>query len=199
MKKFPDQDEFYKTIIHQDDKVFPGKVAEIPLHKYYNYYRDKRNIAAKFEPTKIAEIGVRYGYSAWAFTMGSDELKIYHGYDNGSYIGNQQEYMKQLLSPFDLDEIKFFFVNTQRISSMYDIYDFIHVDGDHSYKGAMHDMEICWPATTKVMLIDDYDFIKSVKLAVDDFIKAHINEIETVQYFKTFRGDMAIIKKEGVQ
>lgn len=38
-------------------------------------------------------------------------------------------------------------------------YDFIYIDGDHSYEGSKSDLELCWPMLKRggVMFLDDYN------------------------------------------
>lgn len=48
-------------------------------------------------------------------------------------------------------------------------YDLIHVDGDHSYDGALSDMLWAWERRPKTMLVDDYDYKPEVKRAVTAF------------------------------
>lgn len=164
---------------------------------YRDYYKVKYSIAKNLNPKTILEIGVRAGYSAISFLSAAPEAQ-YIGLDaeNGTH-GNQGGpwcwWAKQILSPFDFEII---IQDTQKITSDYisnlGNFDLIHIDGDHSYKGAYHDITICLPSLSNngIMLIDDYDFIPDVKKAVDRFV--HNNSIE-FDYLPSFRGE-AILK-----
>ena len=170
---------------------------------FYNGCKQKWDIAQRFNPKLIAEIGVRLGYSAYAFLAACPQA-IYHGYDvwGGDHGGTKiagAEYVTWMLACNCKEaNVTLHTANTQQLNSL-DLHevDFFHVDGDHSQQGALHDMEVVWPTIKPggVMIIDDYDFIVPVRGAVDQFIKSNSESIKSHEYFKTFRGDMVIVKK----
>ena len=198
-KTFPNLEEFKRTVIHPRDLSNPGKIIIEPENIYHKYYKDKYRIAQCYQPVRIAELGVRYGYSAYSFLLGSDNVELYHGYDiidgeGGAEHADAHEYASQLISqfniPFDIEN-----VNTQEIDELIPKFDFIHVDADHSFKGCLHDLELAWHASTKLIVVDDYDHIESVANATAIFINLHKDEIDRVDHWYTFRGDIVIHKK----
>ena len=136
---------------------------------YEAQYRTKYKIAAKYKPRSIIEIGVRAGYSAFAFLAACPNA-FYYGIDNNSneHGGEEDLYLKalDLLKEYrTIIQIK----DSQNINSLPPC-DFLHVDGDHSYKGCLHDIEI-GTRSSKVIVVDDYDYIEEVRNACDNFKK----------------------------
>ena len=76
--------EFDRSIMCPKD---PTATSE-RVKQYEAYYEVKYNIAKEVNPKVIAEIGVRAGYSAWAFLSACPDAK-YHGFDaeNGTHGG----------------------------------------------------------------------------------------------------------------
>jgi hypothetical protein len=163
------------------------------------------DIVKEFAPKRIAEIGVRCGYSAWAMMQAAPEARFI-GYDNYSYKPREicqcaSEYM---LRGYDTEIME---VDTQETTTLVqavrgkkgfpqaypkgrpvgrkvtstqalkDI-DLFHVDGDHSFKGAYHDLELALKTLSKdgKILVDDTS-LKDVGQACVDFIWVH-NEYE---------------------
>ena len=143
------------------------------------YYHIKYMTAKKFNPKRILEIGVRAGYSACAFLhacpnadyIGIDADNGTHGGGGGPWVWWAKQLLKKYAFNFKIHKLDS--QKLEQIPKEFGTFDFIHIDGDHSYLGAYHDMEICWKALNSkgIMLIDDYDQMpKTVGNAVDDFI-----------------------------
>lgn len=183
--------EFKKKYICPKDTLSLSRYKE-----YRTYYRTKYDICKEFAPKRILEIGVRAGYSAFAFLSACRDAS-YVGIDaeNGTHGGRGGPWMwwaKQLLKDFDAKFIK---ANSQDLSELPDApYDFIHVDGDHTTAGAIHDMVISFAALSPggIMLVDDYDYLKEVRKAVDKF-RADNPNIHT-EYRKSLRGEILFRK-----
>jgi hypothetical protein len=51
-------------------------------------------------------------------------------------------------------------------------FDFTHIDADHSFVGALDDIQKAWSVTKTAMLVDDYIGSASVHDAVDTFVRS---------------------------
>ena len=167
-----------------EQKTFPSN----PNVKYY--YEQKHKVVKKIKPKVMAEIGVRAGYSSYAFLSAAPNAKMYAMDINGNAHGGVQglftDKAPEILKGFDVD---FITVNSQAIDSLpYDV-DFIHIDGDHSYKGCMHDLNIS-KDHAEWILVDDYDFLRGVRNAVDEFVKENKFPYEYIN--DHFRGSVLI-------
>lgn len=153
------------------DLWWEGEGKRQPNESLKRYYDTKYNIAKEISPSVICEIGVRAGYSAFAFLSAAPNAKFLGiDIDNGSHGGVKgitKEYAHVVLDGFDY---KLLIANSQQMESLPVDADFVHVDGDHTYKGCMHDLEISRDHAEWI-LVDDYDFLKKVKMAVGDFLK----------------------------
>ena len=186
--------EFPKEMMCPED-IENGKYdlfKEIYKEKYY-IIKDNCPHASR-----ILEIGVRAGYSAWTFLqccpdaeyIGLDPHNGTHG-GKGGEDGKYERWAEKILEPhyFHLYQ-----VDTQTgDTKVYGKFDFIHVDGDHTAIGVWNDMNLCFPMlndSRSCMLVDDYDYLPAVKEGVDEWLDdnpdiGHI-KIDTV------RGDVLI-------
>jgi Methyltransferase domain len=160
------------------------------------YYGDYCGIAAKYGPRRILEIGVRYGYSGIALCDGALRSGFtvprvsYTGIDAECYGASEPgglpyhlyrsnaiaaENFKRFFEP-DAVHTRFVTLNTQQealpplvTSSKYDL---IGIDGEHSYKGTLHDMAETWPLLREggLMLVDDMG-MEAVARAVFHFVQ----------------------------
>lgn len=158
--------------------------------QYKGYYKVKYDIAKRFNPKTILEIGVRAGYSAYSFLSACPTAR-YTGIDaenktHGGQGGPWMWYAQELLEKFDA---KFKQADSQKLDKIDGTYDFIHIDGDHTTAGLLHDLEICWPAMNNggVILVDDYDYIKDVAKGCDIWAKKPGVKRE---YVKSLRGEI---------
>ena len=148
-----------------EKKVFPSN----PDVRYY--YQKKFEAALKCNPTMIAEIGVRAGYSAFSFLsacpraefIGIDNDGNEHGGVEGLYTTLAPKILSRFNSNLRIED-------TQKLNAFPVDVDFLHIDGDHSYKGCAHDLDIS-KDHTEWILVDDYDFIKEVREATEEFLR----------------------------
>jgi hypothetical protein len=166
---FPTFDVWCETL-HPED-VSPWNFF---TRDFYDEYRTKYAIAKLVKPRSILEVGVRFGYSARAFLCAGD-VDIYVGLDVdepswGSYTGVPREWaQEQLRDAFPAVRIMTYNINTQvdDIHFPERQFDLVHIDADHSYHGALNDMQKFWSFTRRVMVVDDF---VEVKDAVKTFI-----------------------------
>lgn len=182
------------------DQLHPNDLAF--FHDYIGYTYGKFCIARAYQPKVIIEIGVRAGYSAHSFLRASPHAK-YFGFDaeNNSHGGEGGPYMphaRKLLQPYG-DNITLVEMDTQEVSHLNGDMgsqtlkaDFIHVDGDHTKAGVIHDLEMVLQHLTPdgVILIDDVDRIQEVKDGVAEFLQNH-PELDH-SYLPSFNGDVLI-------
>lgn len=183
------------TWVFEKSKLCPKDAGHVEQYEEFKgYYKTKYDIAKKHNPKNILEIGVRAGYSAYSFLSAAPDAK-YTGIDmeHGGYGGPWTWWARDILK--DFNNVEFIKADSLRMESLPGgPYDMIHVDGDHSYLGAIHDMNLCWKSLSKggLMLIDDYDFIKEVKDAVDKW--SSDNPSAGKKYIKSIRGEILFYK-----
>jgi hypothetical protein len=143
-----------------------------PDDAFRRHYQAKHDLAARLRPRRIAEIGVRAGYAAYAMLsavpdasyVGFDADVAAHGGEPGFF-----DYAATVLRGFDVSLVR---QDTRQLDALPGRYDLVHVDGDHSYEGCLHDLHLACRAAPHV-LVDDYDFLPEVRRACDDFVKDH--------------------------
>lgn len=167
------------------------------FEEYATHSEIKYAIAAELKPTRILEVGVRAGYSALSFLkacpnaryLGIDAESGKHGGQGGPWLW----WAKKILAPYDATLIN---ADSQLMKEPPGpgLFDMIHVDGDHSRSGALHDMELLWPtlAIGGTMLVDDLDYVPSVWQAVQEFLAAH--QKATFEKRASIRGEGLITK-----
>jgi predicted O-methyltransferase YrrM len=182
--------EFKKSFICPKDARSRKRYAE-----YKKYYQVKYEIAKELNPKRILEIGVRAGYSAKSFLDACPDAE-YVGVDaeNGTHGGQDGPWLwwaKQLLADRNAT---FHMLDSQSVKNFdWGTFDLIHVDGDHSEQGALHDMKLALAclAENGAILVDDYDYIPTVRAAVDRFVASQSVRHE---YRKSLRGEILIRK-----
>jgi hypothetical protein len=125
-------------------------------------YRWYFEIGRMLKPKRIAEIGVRFGYSGKALMMGSG-AEFYEGWDDESYEPGSIAWATDKAKLPNIHKC-----DSQRIDHLPNRYDLVHVDGDHSTDGCFHDCYIAWEALFMGgwLLIDDIEqgpVLKGVK------------------------------------
>ena len=188
--------EFDEGIIcPTDPTATPERIAQ-----YKNYYPIKYDICKSQNPKRIAEIGVRAGYSAWTFLQACPTAK-YIGFDanNGKHGGRGGEdgsffaWTHKILAEYDYELIQ---LDTQTVKSLnIEPVDFIHVDGDHTEQGVQHDLNLAFRVINKdgLILVDDYHFLKSVQTGVNTWLIANAKRIR-FKFMQSLRGEVLIWK-----
>jgi predicted O-methyltransferase YrrM len=169
-----------------------------PLLSSNNYYRHYYGLSRLIEPRVIAEIGVLYGYSAYSMIKGSGVAEQVYLIDNDSYVrGSLERAWEKLERKFPHVAINAIMMNTRLYEGIGEAgaVDLFHVDGDHSYNGCAHDLELARKSVRKggIILIDDIDFYETVKRAADDWCERYGYE---PWYIKTYRG-LYVVKMRG--
>lgn len=130
-----------------------------------SYAQWKWLIARSIQPTRIAEIGVRSGVSMHAFMSASVPTATYVGYDNhydpqpnagGRWTDHA---MKIATEERYNDRVRIITCDSQSVNALPEVGrpDFIHIDGDHTVDGVIHDLDLaveCW-ADNGVICVDD--------------------------------------------
>lgn len=167
------------------------------------YYAVKAAISNWLEPDTVLEIGVRAGYSAAAFHAGHP-FKRFYGYDSdrGEWGGRKGyvQHADQLLSTLGGCWYQLAIQDTQRLVSLVEPVagiDLAHVDGDHSWGGAKHDVNLCLNAGARFVVVDDYDYVPAVRVAANDVVKER--GLEAVLVPDALGRGNLIIANKGVQ
>jgi predicted O-methyltransferase YrrM len=152
--------------------------------KYYNFYY---SYGRHFKPKNIYEIGVRAGYTAYFLLLGSKAAK-YRGIDLEVFKEGSTAMASKLLKKVCKD-VGLSIGDSHKLDTLGELYDLIHIDGDHSYEGKVQDLELALAnlAPNGVIVIDDYNpkVGIEVKRATDDVVKKHGLNIST---FETYTG-----------
>lgn len=180
-------------------KSLPHVECDADYLNAFDYYPFLNSLAKDFRASRVLEVGVRFGYSAVAFIYGNP-VEEYVGIDADLYDATSSrksrdnlDYLKRM-QPF---EYTLFQKNTQLLTDLSFLndkqFDLIHIDGDHSYEGALTDMKNFWNVLVPGghMLVDDSIFYGSVHTACMTFASL----IEEPTYnVESFRGTWVFLK-----
>jgi predicted O-methyltransferase YrrM len=137
------------------------------------YYNRKFNTANSLNDIKVvAEIGVRAGYSAKMFILGSD-AEEFVGFDCYNTVhekdisnGDLQSHANKLLKETKCKS-SVIILDTQKTESLLSYFpkgvDFFHIDADHTIEGVTHDLELALEVLNPNgrILVDDVGQIDS--------------------------------------
>jgi len=140
------------------------------------HYAWKAAIFRRYKPRQVIEIGTRCGYSLLTFETaapGASYLAIDGAMDADSY--DCLAHWRRLVERHAIDA-RLVVVDSHAVKSLPPA-DFAHIDGDHSYRGALADLRLV--AGCGVILADDCDN-RDVRAAVEAFAA---EQARTVEYF----------------
>lgn len=171
------------------------------IEEYRDYYKVKYDICKTVQPQVIAEIGVRAGYSAWSFLqampsaayIGIDANNGTHG-GQGGEDGSYAVWARRILCDYDC---RFIQLDTQKVNELpLEQVDLFHIDGDHSTRGVIHDLNLAFRCLSEkgILLVDDITYIPEVKDGVELWVKQMQSRIE-VEYIESLRGECVIRKQ----
>jgi len=182
---FPNYQAWLDAVIHPRERIATRNSPWcFEHHDWYRHYRGKYDLAVALKPSSILEIGVRYGYSAHAFILGSSDgfkhqiRATYTGLDSNDPAHNAMGEPTLPWAGSMLDRVipewpgRLLTINTRErdLRDVSPMSDLVHIDADHSYHGALDDMTKAWTICRRAMLIDDYKACASVHDAVDAFV-----------------------------
>lgn len=134
--------------------------------KVENHYFHKASVVADLRPKRVIEIGTRCGYSLAVFSLAAPEARflcIDGAMDDDSI--DCLAHWKNVVDTYAIDA-QLIVVDSHKVRSLPPA-DFAHVDGDHSYAGALQDLNLV--AHVPTILADDCDNAQ-VKAAVVQFV-----------------------------
>jgi len=140
------------------------------------HYAMKAQVCRRFAPGRVIEIGTRCGYSLLTFATVAPRasfLCIDGAMDADSY--DCLAHWRRLVDRHEIDA-DLVVVDSHAIKSLPPA-DFAHIDGDHSYEGALADLRLV--AHCRAILADDCDN-RDVRRAVETFAR---EQARTVEYF----------------
>jgi len=173
-----------------------------PEHDEYiksgNCYEHYYDLAKKYNPKSILEIGTRYGYSLCSMVAGSmDTVEYVEGWDDNSYNPKSIEFARINLTHIlgYTNAYSFKCINSHNVKILDRQFDLVHVDGDHGYYGKLQDLDLI-KNNCKVVIIDDYEYILEVHSATNDFLVRNKDLIKDWYVIKSLRGTFVIEFKE---
>ncbi|MFM9962422.1 MAG: methyltransferase domain-containing protein [Planctomycetaceae bacterium] len=179
-------------LIHPDD----ARSDYVSCGTYYEWYA---GYAAALRPRRVLEIGSRRGYSLAAMLLACDEIQEVVSLDNESYGIAVTELRETLARLNHAASLTTFAVDTQRIGRLpvAGQFDLIHVDGDHSEQGALHDLKLVMNQLSPrgLMVVDDVVFYPSVMAAVSRFLIENPNW--SAEFVPSFRGHILLRRSDG--
>lgn len=192
--------EDYLQHVHPHDQWYRLYI----LPEFYGHFKAKYELFKRYDKSLVAEIGVRWGYSLNAFCHANPNLE-FHGFDliDGGHGGemrgvNTFPYSEgKIKEKFPNVKLNLYHKNSQELETLNDMkFDYIHIDGDHSYEGCYHDMEISYKSLNKggIMHLDDYEHtnVPTVKQAIDQWVIDNNDKILKHYSYPSLRGEYII-------
>lgn len=156
------------------------------------------SLVKKHNPIYVLETGFCTGRSAISVLLSSDKIEKFVSIDiNYDYIKPEGRVMRQRISDSFSNFVSYekdtnIFLNNKNLADEFpNGIDWFTVDGDHSYKGCLHDLETCLPHINKggIIIIDDYKsgppngcVIKEVTNACNDFYNRNRDKLKKSEW-----------------
>ena len=173
---------------------FLGGEAASDYARSDNYYEWYFTYAQGIRPRRVLEIGVRLGYSAIAMVLGYPGLGELVLFDDASYGHSVLDAAQNIRRAAGSVRIIAHHLDTQAVRSLpaRGEFDLIHVDGDHTYQGTIHDLGLVLPLLSRrgVIVLDDVDHISRCRKAAREFVSLYPGL--RACYIPTFRGHLLI-------
>lgn len=191
----------YLELLHPDDR--DGPIAQLYATRYAWKFKLAQAAHHRRTVQAVLEIGVRRGYSAHAILSACPTAK-FCGVDwtEGGHGGtgeDDRDFVQELLVTTGAPIILLEDVDTQSIDELpfipTELFDFAHVDADHTFEGCLHDLELAWAALAPggTMLVDDFTYIPDVDFACRKFL-ADQGDVDDYWEHASYRGDIEIVK-----
>lgn len=135
------------------------------------------------QPKKILEIGFNAGHTAFGWLSMFPELH-YHSIDICKHHYTVT-HAKKIKDKFG-ERFKFGNTDSKKLTADHiqsNGYDFVFIDGDHTFDGISHDYQICKDAGTKWILIDDYSLRKYIRNLLQHINLSDNHPYEIVKIF----------------
>jgi hypothetical protein len=169
---------------------------------YYRIYRRFHELRGR---ARLLELGVRTGYQAVIFAHATQGQGLYAGVDPNLYVADGLQRAASSLDALRRRNTGFEFVLVSGYSWSAEVkktlaysgpFDLIHVDGDHSLRGKLIDLELASRLVSPggLVLVDDYDHHGIVREAVQRALAARW--YAAYAHVPTLRG-LAILSKAG--
>ena len=141
-----------------------------------------RWVAGEIKPRSYLEVGVREGHSLAAVLRASDPERLVlcdtWGNRHGGTGRGNHDHIERLLDVLGFTgEVEWHdTVSSMMWASMPGACDLVHIDGDHSYEGALFDIRKGWMATGRAMVVHDVVASEPVSRAAKDlgYEPAHV-------------------------
>jgi SAM-dependent methyltransferase len=174
------------------DKACPADPLRYLFSEWGPYYRLKWAIARALQPATVLEVGVRFGYSAFAFLdacpsasyLGIDaDCEAYGGYRGA--INWAKERARG-------SKAEFLIADSQKMSSFPGgSYDLIHIDGQQDGNGTLHDLELA-RRQGRYILVDGYFWTRENFLAASEFLYRYRDLIQYGVVIPGYAGELLI-------
>jgi 2-polyprenyl-3-methyl-5-hydroxy-6-metoxy-1,4-benzoquinol methylase len=163
------------------------------------YYRGKWAIARYLQPKRILEIGVRYGYSAFAFLNACPSAQ-YTGIDlDADLYGGTKGAIDWARDHTRRHHTEFIIADSQKFDRFPGgDYDLIHIDGQQDQQGFLHDLEVAI-GQARYILVDGYFRTRDNFLSASEFLFRNKDLVEFFGVIPGYAGELLIARKDGAR